>query len=285
MGWSPWITGSRTISDPGTILQFLDAQDGYTPDFVYDAPLAWTNALSNHSFTSWPVSGAINFHDEYILQGHAGLSSAAHLDQGAIQVTAPSGYETNRYYFPPALWDLTEGVDFSLIPGTSDYVEYQAGGVSVLSGWAMPPILFTFPIVHTVDGDLVPGLAEFFLQTGSVTQPFPVDTPFASYEPSDSVLSVYPPDPGPVDQFWLTARLTERDSIPPFEYTGGATLGQIYASWSAPDIYIILPPYRYWILGTPPLRQIQRDDGLGRSVMRARSTHSVQKSIRQRGYR
>ena len=34
----------------------------------------------------------------------------------------------------------------------------------------------------------------------------------------------------------------------------------------------------------PPLRQVQREDGLGRSVMRARSTHSVQKSIRQRGY-
>ena len=37
--------------------------------------------------------------------------------------------------------------------------------------------------------------------------------------------------------------------------------------------------------GVPPLRQVQRDDGLGRSVMRARGTHSVQKSIRQRGYR
>jgi len=36
---------------------------------------------------------------------------------------------------------------------------------------------------------------------------------------------------------------------------------------------------------TPPLRQVQRDDGLGRSVMRARSTRSVQRSIRQRGYR
>lgn len=37
--------------------------------------------------------------------------------------------------------------------------------------------------------------------------------------------------------------------------------------------------------GAVPLRQVQRDDGWGRSVMRARSTHSVQKSIRQRGYR
>lgn len=34
-----------------------------------------------------------------------------------------------------------------------------------------------------------------------------------------------------------------------------------------------------------PLRQVQRDDGLGRSVMRARGGTSVQTSIRQRGYR
>jgi len=39
------------------------------------------------------------------------------------------------------------------------------------------------------------------------------------------------------------------------------------------------------VTGTPPLRQVQRNDGLGRSVMRARGTRSVQKSIRQRGYR
>jgi len=35
----------------------------------------------------------------------------------------------------------------------------------------------------------------------------------------------------------------------------------------------------------PPLRQVQRDDGLGRSVVRARGGTSVQRSIRQRGYR
>lgn len=34
-----------------------------------------------------------------------------------------------------------------------------------------------------------------------------------------------------------------------------------------------------------PLRQVQRDDGLGRSVMRARGATSAQMSIRQRGYR
>ena len=37
--------------------------------------------------------------------------------------------------------------------------------------------------------------------------------------------------------------------------------------------------------GIPPLRQVQRDDGLGRSAVRARGCTSVQKSIRQRGYR
>lgn len=41
-----------------------------------------------------------------------------------------------------------------------------------------------------------------------------------------------------------------------------------------------------WLSVEPkPLRQKQRDDGLGRSVVRARSTHSVQRSTRQRGYR
>jgi len=37
--------------------------------------------------------------------------------------------------------------------------------------------------------------------------------------------------------------------------------------------------------GVPPLRQVQRNDGLGRSVVRARGGTSVQRSIRQRGYR
>jgi hypothetical protein len=37
--------------------------------------------------------------------------------------------------------------------------------------------------------------------------------------------------------------------------------------------------------GIPPLRQVQRDDGLGRSVVRARGGTSIQRSIRQRGYR
>lgn len=36
---------------------------------------------------------------------------------------------------------------------------------------------------------------------------------------------------------------------------------------------------------TPPLRQVQRDDGLARSVPRARGGKSMQYSIRQRGYR
>ena len=39
------------------------------------------------------------------------------------------------------------------------------------------------------------------------------------------------------------------------------------------------------ISSAAPLRQVQRDDGLGRSVVRARGGTSVQRSIRQRGYR
>jgi len=44
------------------------------------------------------------------------------------------------------------------------------------------------------------------------------------------------------------------------------------------------PRYRVW-LPDSPLRQVQRDDGLGRSVARGRGGTSVQASLRQRGYR
>jgi len=37
--------------------------------------------------------------------------------------------------------------------------------------------------------------------------------------------------------------------------------------------------------GIPPLRQVQRNDGLGRSTWRGRGVSSVQRSVRQRGYR
>jgi hypothetical protein len=65
---------------------------------------------------------------------------------------------------------------------------------------------------------------------------------------------------------------------------------RIDAGWflrinNGPQFRILPPRYRLWSSGTPPLRQVQRDDGLGRSVVRARSTHSVQFSLRQRGYR
>jgi hypothetical protein len=57
---------------------------------------------------------------------------------------------------------------------------------------------------------------------------------------------------------------------------------------SRPRFTYRMPRWRYWVPGDPilyPLRQVQRDDGLARAVMRARSTHSIQRSIRQRSYR
>jgi hypothetical protein len=55
-----------------------------------------------------------------------------------------------------------------------------------------------------------------------------------------------------------------------------------------PKLFVQRPRWRYWIPGpsTPPfLRQIQRNDGLGRSVWRARGASSVQGSNRVIGHR
>jgi len=71
--------------------------------------------------------------------------------------------------------------------------------------------------------------------------------------------------------------------------TGGGWTATGYVNPSAISFVLNNPDYTYWKPGVGgkvlPLRQVQRDDGLVRSVVRARGTRSVQKSIRQRGYR
>ena len=286
MTWSPWVTDTRARVNAGTLITFYDLQYGYSshpPLIHYDAPEAWGNALADHNYSSdvlLPDSIFKFVSNIWQLNEHADIGSSAFLSQTAIQVTAPDGYSTYRDSYPEALWSLTEDVDFSLIPGTEDYVEYQ-DSASVLAGWDMPSMSVTY------DSQNPGSLAEFSIHSGPVTQPFPVGTPVHSYS-SPTGYSGYEymvlPDPGPVEQFWITVRDNTRDTIPPYGIAIHAS-GQAYGTWfSVPYIEVILPPYRYWIPDFP-LRQVQRDDGLGRSVMRARSTHSVQKSIRQRGYR
>lgn len=93
----------------------------------------------------------------------------------------------------------------------------------------------------------------------------------------DSNLLEAPPFTAPWGYEFFGGAVWPRDTYPP---------GPVPGSW--PAVRVTAPAYRYWIPApgvTPPLRQVQRNDGLGRSTLRGRGASSVQRSIRQRGYR
>lgn len=185
---------------------------------------------------------------------------------------------------PPALDALTENVDYAHIPGTSQYVEY-APTDSTWLGWE-------FPDGQTGQIFRSPDPANPWIGEGSIGWQLDTSWPTEGYlyaDPSqdrvwdlwtsyDPVPLLNPGNPGNVD-FTITVN---------YNPTGGTTSGRAEATWYEvrPYMLVELPAWRYWIPGgVPPLRQKQRNDNLARGVYRARSTSSVQNSVRQKSYR
>ncbi|HEY8881947.1 MAG TPA: hypothetical protein VIM47_00955 [Dermatophilaceae bacterium] len=232
-----------------------------------------------------------------------------------------------RDAYPPTLSALTEGVDFTLIPDTSDFVEYEPTS-STLIGWQ--DWVVPLRCVETFNGMVVPQAAPVRV---AYADPPITDWAFGGIPPWQTygagtelaTLTTALGAPGDYVTTGVDWGVVSRDTtanvtiplsvmgvaaavslfmqathlgggaVPGVVDVGGGPAGGIWGVESNLDHTVPMqyayrmPRFRYWKI-TPapsaiPLRQVQRDDGLGRSVVRARGTHSVQKSIRQRGYR
>jgi hypothetical protein len=232
---------------------------------------------------------------------------------------------TYRDWFPSPLRTMTEGVDYDVIPGKdpgSDddaYVEYESGDNS-LAGWQpwTVPVEYQFrlqvgPNSSAPDPPNIPfrvAVAPLPMSAwpayGVGSQAAHLDTfPTPDYGTQDvpvlvpsSVLQfalVFQPDtlngwhptvtvapPPPLSEFQAGSGV--QGFVNPVAVRGGGSSTPVI---TGPVMPFDTPRWRYWIPGDVayPIRQRQRNDGLGRGVMRARSTSSVQSSVRQRGYR
>ena len=215
------------------------------------------------------------------------------LNAGGQQFSAPTDWDTQRANWSPLLDTLEWGVDYGPRPDRNEndpdaYVQY-ADGPNEHEGWNFGAITVgqVFTNFGASSAVMNVGLEPNTNYPGNVDQPigpFPGMPPnvYATWGTNAATGSTFPgpADPGPVKQFSLYADITS------YAGTGLVSFG------SRQDVVrmrVLQPAWRYWIPGDAPvafpIRQKQRNDGLGRGVVRARSTSSVQGSIRQRSYR
>lgn len=247
--------------------------------------------LVGGSFTmlSWsPSANVVQFSDP-VLFSYSGLNAVegGGISAAGVQWRYNEDWPNVREQMPPAMDALTEDVDYAVRPGYAGweddaYVEY-ADDPNVWTGWtsqnmqgqayetANPSNAATGTMGMTIDT----GYPD---TEGADIGPFPgIGTAFATWT-SVTMVDIGPiPDPGPVNTFTLAV-------MPEISAASNVAMVPFFPT---PRMVVILPAWRYWMPDTEPLplRQKQRDDGLGRSVVRARSTHSIQRSVRQRGYR
>ena len=198
-----------------------------------------------------------------------------------------AGWDSYRDWFPLPLRSLVEGVDYTAIPGKDPardddaYVEYESAdpntrGAWVLGDWAVSN-------VNAFPGEVATWHVGW--ATGSTYAPGPLDpwpglgSTFATFTKADEGLGLGHPS-GVPDSAESVLHLIDVDYA-------GTDVVDATVSALAPRITITLPRWRYWVPGEAPrlpLRQRQRDDGLGLSTARWRRGSSRQGSNRWRGY-
>jgi len=334
MGWSEWIQAPDYTTSPNSlnfpyygVVQSSAVDSGFSGSPVNTAtvvaglqstatagsslrdPGGNTNIEANVSGTTQQNPDTGGYHH----------NCEASFTQTVANISIPTADILDyRDTYPALLGSLVEGVDFSVIPSTTDYVEYEALPTTLI-GWQdwIVPLRY----VETFNTDIAPQAA-----TSRVAYCDPPITDWATIPPwqaygvgtSLTTLTTAVGAPGDyVNTGGVLTRDTTTDVTIPLSVMGNAAAVSLFMQpthlgggsvpgvvdvgggpaggpWdvtsildhTAPIRYAFrLPRFRYWKLASPPLRQVQRDDGLGRSVVRARGTHSVQKSIRQRGYR
>lgn len=291
MGWSEWITGTLASGEGATVDALEERGAGSSAAMLdYDTATAWANALANIT----PIATEITTPGSHSIFGFwvvddvgDNLYAEAGFSEIAYRFTADPAYKQRRDWFPAPMYDLIENVDYTVRPGKDPYVdddayvEFQPGD-STLDGWGVLPVISGGSFTFHSNADEI----QFTTHPGHLTLPFPafgVGSIFAQYGPAEIPASgTLIPDPGPLEQFSVTCRLTTRDfaGTPPV----GETLFNALLSPLNTQTRIVLPPWRYWKPGDPFLWNAQRTDALGgRSAGRGRGATSTQASPRNRG--
>lgn len=284
MPWSEWQPGEVLRISPDRV-QLLWLPD--TTTTTYQTDTGMQVMVGSHSAPSrWPTDSEVGTSSRYT-EG----SSQTQPTLNGYNYWAPDGWDARRDWRPSTLDNLTRGVDYDVIPGKDEYldddafVEFEAGS-NGLDGWD----LGTFTVEgHTVTQDVTKGVttatAAAFLGSGSQARdPF---LPLSNPEPgvqweqwdldnSTDGLQFQPPDPGAVFSWYF---FVDVGATGPPE-----TLGAVNFLLAPIELRLQQPRWRYWIPGDIPLRQRQRDDGLGMSTARWRRGRSVQASNRWKGY-
>ena len=210
------------------------------------------------------------------------ISSAGVYDSATVdgrQYTVAPFWETDRDWFPDPLYDLTEGVDYTVRPdrtGSEDdaYIQYE-DGPNVRTGWNW----IRAPKVTLAQGGSS-WVVEMVNGTNYVAGDNPGGPPasglvFATGDGSTPVDTVLPSIPTPTaDTFAIFGRLTDNSVESAFE-----------VQYPTPNILYRMPRWRYWVPGgPPPLRLRQRDDNLFLNAGRIRNRSSRQTTNRLRSY-
>lgn len=268
MPWSAWqepLTGSRQ------------------PDVIY---LNWNANPATETLNNPPQSN--------LLAEWRGPSLEARL-RGGVQYRVTPNWNSpeNWNWFPPLLSTLVEGVDYTVRPGKDPYVDYDAyieyEGPYVHTGWQFVPFALRYGW-DLSDGQSAEGAIALAVNTTypmAGGQPLPewpglsgIFGTTVSTDPGGTVLGV-PADPGPVESLSVLVDLLSMTR------TGEAEFAVFRVAFEWVYQRVVSARWRYWVPGDAavrPLRQRQRDDGLGLSTLRQKACTSHQGTIRQKSY-
>lgn len=288
--WSGWVVSETRLLGANRVAEsnvFYPGEPGIT-GIVRSIPY---NPIGAGAYVEWDEYPDTGGHPRYI----EGLLLTPPADWGNPAI---------RPQFPNDLYYLTEGVDWTVNPyRTMDDVDYYATydeGPNVHAGWGLG-VLSTLVSNASWDGGTIPG-SRFqvelhyglpALAVGAASEIPAMGSGQIIYTSTeryhDYVQDVGPlADPGPVSSVGLFAYDPNLPNTPT-PPAGGAYEFRSWVGWRSPDtgFKVQFPHHRYWIPApgvTPPLRQLQRDDGMVGSTFRAGGGTSRQGSIRQLGY-
>lgn len=211
-----------------------------------------------------------------------------------LQSQYPPDWQTSRNWFPALLQGLVQGVDYGPRPDRNPltdndaYVEY-ADGPNADLGWVMPSVQIqplvnvddtNHPASGTATGTLELLASSYPTTAGTDVGPLPTGTPIRTVGVGEG--GTFTPAAPAFTSFSLVLATSSVD-IPVNTHIGwGVTLSFF------PRQRTQSPMWRYWIPDSThplPLRQRQRDDGLGLSgTPRWRGGNSRQSSNRWRAY-
>jgi hypothetical protein len=197
---------------------------------------------------------------------------------GIVPTTDPTRYTWAGAY--PYIDTADEDGSYGEVNTVGLGVDYDKYVGSTLPAYTAPAGITSARVdyqIHIAALDALHRGSLWWMRCGDVTAPWNFSHSIPSVVGWNTFADTYVFDPTSGPSYDLPAMLAALA-------TGSMRLAAVQARQ---DVIFRVSQLRLTLISSvaPPLRQVQRDDGLGRSVMRARGTRSVQKSIRQRGYR